>query len=94
MPKRITYDLLDPGAVLPGDVLRSARGRCWLVVSTRRVRSKVAPSRWALEVVNVDAPALGARVLSFRWNPRGLSAPRCRGCAPGGGHSAACSRRA
>ncbi len=73
LPKRITYDLLDTGEVRSGDVLRSARGRCWLVVASRRVRSRVAPSRWALEVVNVDAPAPEARVLSFRWNPRGLS---------------------
>lgn len=75
LPRRITYDLHDPAPaeVSAGDVLRSARGRCWLVVSSRRVRSKVAPSRWALEVLNVEAPAPGARVLSFRWNPRGLS---------------------
>jgi hypothetical protein len=77
LPKRITYDLLDGGfmCVEAGDVLRSARGRCWLVVSSRRVRSKIAPSRWALEVVNVEEPAPGPdlRVFSFRWNPRGLS---------------------
>lgn len=75
-PRRICYDLEGDGAVEAGDVLRTARGRCRLVVTSRRVRSRVARSRWMLEVVPVDEPAPGARVLSLRWHPR---SPKGRG---------------
>lgn len=70
--KRITYDFDGEGdAPASGDVLRTARGRCRLVVEARRVRSRVHPSRWALRVVSIEPPLHpSVRVLSLRWNPR------------------------
>lgn len=76
--KRITYDATpgDP-ATEPraGDLLESTKSR-YAIVSARQVRSRVHPSRWALEVVpcvstTEASKALGFRVLPLRWYPRG-----------------------
>lgn len=75
--KRITYDWDGRGrGPRQGDVLRTKTGREWLVVASRRVASRVHPSRWALEVVAVepestplgDLPWAGTRPA---WRRRG-----------------------
>jgi hypothetical protein len=68
--KRLTYDA-DPGVTLAaGEALRTGTGRTYLVVSARRVRSRVAPNRWALKVVVVEAPSPDARIHMLVWNAR------------------------
>lgn len=69
--KKITYDFEDgDDGPRPGDVLKTVRGRAWLVVHSRRVRSRVHPSRWSLSVQSVEEAPGDARVLSLRWAPR------------------------
>lgn len=71
LEKRITYDWSGEGAGPDsGDVLRTKRGRLRLVVRSRRVRSRVHPSRWALQVVDVAEAPAGVRVYELRWNKR------------------------
>ncbi len=70
--RRITYDFDGEAEDGPesGDVLRTARGRFRLVVSSRRVKSKVHRARFALGVVVVEAPDEGARVFTLAWKKR------------------------
>jgi hypothetical protein len=69
---RCAYDA-GPGAKpRAGDVLRTARGHLHLVRTSRPVRSRVAPRRFALELDPCDdAAAAGRCVLPLRWYPRG-----------------------
>lgn len=71
--KRITYDH-DPTAGAPptvGDVLQTRRGRTWLVLASRQVKSMVSNSRWALRVQKLAEAPRGARVLGLQWYSRG-----------------------
>ena len=61
---KITFDN-DPGAPppRPGDVLRTVRGRVWLILAVRRVRSRVSPSRWTLTVERDEDEFRGDRLV-------------------------------
>lgn len=73
--KRITYDHdMELGAgPTAGDVLQTVRGRTWLVLESRQVKSKVSLSRWALRVASVELNAIDGdpRILPLRWYARG-----------------------
>lgn len=71
--RSITYDWNGSEDDPPreGDVLVSARS-LYLVVSIRRVRSRVHPCRWAIKAVKIGEEDLGQgeRLLELRWNRR------------------------
>lgn len=70
--KRITYDAAPGLKPRAGDVLCTRTGRLWLILSSRRVRSRVSESRWALRAVRVDDDvASGRRFFPLCWYPRG-----------------------
>lgn len=69
----LTYDAAPGVAVEVGDVLVSVRGRAaYRIVESRRVRSRVAPNRWALRALRVTQDEISAadRVLPLMWNAR------------------------
>lgn len=67
----VTYDA-DPGiTVQAGEALRTTTGRTYLVVNARRVRSRVAPNRFALRCVIVEGAPEDAKVHELRWYRRG-----------------------
>ena len=68
---KITYDAAEGVSPAEGDVLVTRRGRRYLIVETRRVRSTVYPNRWALGALIVEGS--GGRELPLFWNPRGRS---------------------
>lgn len=70
--KGMTLDWDGEDAPVVGDELRTTRTR-YLIVSLRRVRSRVHPSRWAVRMRPILAGDHPGRVFEFRWHARGPS---------------------